>query len=97
MILNRGRDAAESIGSIAERTGQSRRTVERELERMAQSLPIVACERGVYLAETPQEARAYAQSLRGRIVAVQARVTALERWAEVEEMSGQETLWGTAA
>ena len=94
MILHRGRDAAESISSIAERTGQSRRAVERELERMAHNgVPVIACERGVYLAQTPAEARSYAESLRGRIVAIQGRISALERWAEVEEMSGQGTLW----
>ena len=50
----------------------------------------------MYLAQTPQEARQYAESLRGRIVAVQARITALETWAEIQELSGQATLWEAA-
>ena len=93
--LGRGRDAAKSIGEFAETFGVSRRQVEQELQDAVQSgLPVVACERGVYLAQTPAEARAYAESLRGRIVAVQARISALERWADEQE-SGliQTELW----
>ena len=95
--LGRGRDAARPISDFAESFGVSRRQVERELEEAVKhGLPVIACERGVYLAQTPQEARAYAQSLRGRIVAVQARISALERWAEIQELSGQ-TSWLDAA
>ena len=84
--LGRGRDAARSIGDIAEERDVPRRQVERELEEAVRmGLPVVACERGVYLATSPSEARAYAQSLRGRIVAVQARISALERWADEQE------------
>ena len=91
--IGRGRDAARPISDFAESFGVSRRQVERELEdAVKHGLPVIACERGVYLAETPQEARAYAQSLRGRIVAVQARISALERWAD-EQDAHQETLW----
>ena len=90
--LGRGRDAARPISDIAESFGVSRRQVERELEdAVKHGLPVIACERGVYLAQTPQEARQYAQSLRGRIVAVQARITALERWADEQE--SEQTTW----
>ena len=92
--LGRGGSAAESIGSLAERLQRPRRAVERELEELVHSgVPVVANERGVYLAETAQEARQYAESLRGRIAAVQSRITALERWADEHEQTGQTELW----
>ena len=95
--LGRGRDAARSIGDIAESFGVSRRQVERELEAAVKGgLPVIACERGVYLAESPTEAREYADSLDGRIVAIAARSRALRAWADVEELSGQPTLWEAA-
>ena len=91
LTLGRGRDAARPISDFAESFGVSRRQVERELEEAVKhGLPVIACERGVYLAQTPQEARQYAESLRGRIGAIQARITALETWAEIQELSGQE-------
>ena len=84
--IGKGRDAARSIGSLCEATGRARRAVERDLEALVLSgVPLVASDRGVYIATSPQEARAYAQSLRGRIVAVQARISALERWADEQE------------
>lgn len=95
--LGRGRDAAVSISELAERTGRSRRQVERELEAMVKGgVPVIACERGVYLASSPAEARDYADSLDGRIVAIAARSRALRAWAEVQELSGQATLWEAA-
>jgi hypothetical protein len=89
--LGRGADAAKSIGQLAEDMNLHRRSVETLLEGMVKSgIPVIANHRGVYLAQTPQEARQYAESLRGRIGAIQARVTALETWAEIQELSGQE-------
>jgi biotin operon repressor len=95
--IPRGRDAARSISDIAESLMMSRRRVERDLEAIVLSgIPVIACERGVYRASTPQEAREYANSLRGRIAAVQARITALERWADSVEQQGQTSLWEAA-
>ena len=97
MNLPRGRDAAVSISTLAERHGLSRRTVEKELERLVKAgTPIIACANGVFLAQAPQEARQYASSLKGRVVAVQARISALERWADGVEVE-QTTLFGEAA
>jgi predicted DNA-binding transcriptional regulator YafY len=97
LALGRGRDAARSIADIAESFGVSRRQVERELEEAVKGgLPVIACERGVYLAQTPAEARAYADSLDGRIAAIAARSRALRAWADVAELSGQPTLWEAA-
>ena len=93
--LGRGADNARPIGDIAESLGKSRRSVEEALEALVQSHPIVANHKGVYLAQTPAEARAYADSLRGRIVAVQARISALERWADEQE--SEQTSWLDAA
>jgi predicted DNA-binding transcriptional regulator YafY len=94
--LGLGRDAAQSIGDIAERLNLSRRRVERDLESLVLSgVPVVACERGVYIAQTAQEVRAYADSLRGRIGAVQARISSLERAAAAME-AYQGELWPAA-
>ena len=94
-FVHRGRDKARSIGAISEASNVSRRKVERALEDLVQSgIPIVACEDGVYIASTPAEARAYAQSPRGRISAVQARISALERWADAQE--APLSLWDAA-
>lgn len=93
-FLPRGRDNAKSIGELAESARISRRKCEKTLESLVLSgIPIVACENGVYVTDSPQEARAYAQSLKGRIVAVQARISALERAADAMDRAGQETLW----
>jgi hypothetical protein len=94
MTIPRGRDAAQSIGALAEASGQSRRAVERKLEEYVLSgVPIIACERGVYIAESASEVRAYVESLRGRIRAVQGRISALERVAETWEQADQLGLW----
>ena len=97
-FVPRGRDKAKSIGEIAESARISRRKAEKTLESLVLSgIPIVACEAGVYVATSAAEARAYADSLRGRISAVQGRISALERWAEREEQQGQATLFAEAA
>lgn len=94
--LGNSADTARSLSDIAEAAGVSRRAVEKASELLAQSVPLIACSRGVYVAQDASEARAYAESPRGRIVALQARITALEKWAEVQELSGQATLWEAA-
>jgi hypothetical protein len=94
VTIPKGRDAAQSIGALAEASGQSRRAVERKLEEYVLSgVPIIACERGVYIAESAVEVRAYVESLRGRIRAVQGRISALEAAAERMGPARQETLW----
>lgn len=93
-FLPKGRDRAIPIGELAESARISRRKCEKTLESLVLSgIPIVACEKGIYVTDSPQEARAYAQSLKGRIVAVQARISALERAADAMDRVGQETLW----
>jgi hypothetical protein len=47
----------------------------------------------VYVAESAVEVRAYVESLRGRIRAVQGRISALERVAETWEQADQLGLW----
>jgi biotin operon repressor len=87
--LGRGADNARSIGSIAEDLGMAHRTVEKRLEELVKSgVPVVATNdspKGVYLAQTPQEARQYADSLDGRIAAIAARSRALRAWADDQE------------
>ena len=93
--LPKGRDRAIPIGELAESLRVSRRSMEQKLQALADSgVPIVACERGVYITESPQEAREYAASLRGRTSAIHARATALEKWADSRDTTvTQETLW----
>ena len=97
MNLPNSRDRAVPISALAESYGQSRRWAERELEQMVRDgVPVVACERGVYIAQTPQEAREYASALKGRIAAIAARAAALDHIADVMR-SEQQTLWEDAA
>ena len=92
--LGKGADAAVPIGELAESLNLPRRSVEQMLEGLVQEgVPVVANHKGVYLAQTAQEARAYAQSLRGRIVAVQARISALERWADEQDAHQEGFPW----
>ena len=89
-----GRDNARPIGWYAERWNVSRRAVERDLEQAVQNgIPVIACEAGVYVATSPQEAREYASALKGRIKHIADRAAALERWADREDAKGQGTLW----
>jgi biotin operon repressor len=84
--LNRGADAAVSIGTLAERLNLSRRAVERALEEAAHDgLPIISGAQGVWLAETAQEAREQADRLDHRAAAIHARAAALRRWADAQE------------
>jgi predicted DNA-binding transcriptional regulator YafY len=95
-FLPRGRDKAKPIGEIAEQSNRSRRRVERDLETLVLSgIPIVACESGVYVATSPQEARQYASALKGRIGHIADRAAALERWADRQEQP-RPTLWDAA-
>lgn len=94
--LNRGADAAVSIGTLCERTGRPRRAVERELEEMAHSgVPIISGAAGVWLATSAAEAREQADRLDHRAAAIHARAAALRRWADAQE--APMTLWGEAA
>ena len=95
-FLPRGRDKAIPIGELAESARISRRKCEKTLETLVLSgIPIVASERGIYVASSPQEAREYADSLDGRIGAIAARSRALRAWDERQEQSGP-TLWDAA-
>ena len=83
MNVPRGADRAISIGALAEQLGMSRRAVERALEQMVlDGIPVIANSSGVYITDSPSEARAYAASLKGRLAAIQHRISALERWAD---------------
>ena len=96
--IGKGRDAARSIGSLCEATGRARRAVERDLEALVLSgVPLVASDRGVYIASSPQEARQYADSLDGRIAAISARSRALRAWADDQETGLVQTSWLDAA
>lgn len=95
-FIPKGRENAKSIGEIAEAARVHRRKTEKTLESLVLSgIPIIACENGVYLATSAAEVRAYAESLRGRIAAVQGRISALERAAE--RMESPLTLWKDTA
>jgi hypothetical protein len=95
MTIPRGRDAAQSIGALAEASGQSRRAVERKLEEYVLSgVPIIACERGVYISDSADEIDAYADSLEDRIRSQLQRIRALRKAAEARRQPM--TLWEAA-
>jgi hypothetical protein len=95
--LPRGKDRARPIGELAESLRLQRRRVERDLESIVLSgIPVVACESGVYVTDSPSEAREYAAALKGRIKHIADRAAALERWADAQDNSGQLS-WTEAA
>ena len=79
--LRRGRDGARSLSAIADEMGWSRRAVEKAAQELADDgrQPLVACERGIYLAQTADEVDAYIESLTGRLRSQYRRIRALRR------------------
>ena len=92
--LRFGRDGARSIGELAESMNWQRREVEQALQALVNDgrVPVIAAvsgeQRGVYLAQTSDEVRAYAESLRRRLVQQYKRIRALRRVAA--SMNGSE-------
>lgn len=96
MNLPNSRDRAVPIGDLAESYNRSRRSVERELEQMVlDGHPVVACERGVYIAQVVGEIDAYADALENRVASQLHRIRSLRRIAET--MRHPMTLWENAA
>lgn len=79
--LPRGRDAAVSIGALAERLKLARRTVEQSCQSIAADgiWPLVAGNEGVWIATSSVEVDAYLASLRHRALEI------LRRYAAVKE------------
>jgi predicted TIM-barrel enzyme len=95
MTIPRGRDAAQSIGALAEASGQSDRAVERKVLAMVlDGTPIVACENGIYVSDSADEIDAYADSLEDRIRSQLQRIRALRKAAEARRQPM--TLWEAA-
>ena len=92
-----GVEHAQTIGSLADLTGLSRRQVEQALQELAVSgsFPIVAGPRGVYLETNPQAVEFYAKSLQRRLVQQTKRIRALLRCARA--MRQPRTLWDDVA
>lgn len=96
--LSVGRDNAVTIGDLAELLSLPRRTIEAAVQdARLHGVPVISGNEGLWLAETPQEAREAAARLRSRAIHQLDAVAALERWAEREERSGQARLWEDAA
>lgn len=86
-----------TIGDLAESLNLPRRTIEAAVQQARlDGVPVISGSEGVWLAQSPQEARGAAARLRSRAIHQLDAVAALERWAEREEQSGQ-TSWLDAA
>ena len=80
--LNRGRDAAVTIGQLQERLGVNRRIVERSIEELrANGRPICSDAGGIWIADTADEVRACADRLNRRLVTQYRTVRALRATA----------------
>ena len=89
-----GVEHAQTIGSLADLTGLSRRQVEVALQSLAASgaYPVIAGPRGVYLASSPDEVDAYASALRARLTHQAHRIRGLRRCARAMRTIEQPTL-----
>lgn len=78
-----GVEHAQTIGSLADLTGLSRRQVEQALEELSSSgsHPLVACSKGIYLTANPAELDRYADALLSRARAQYRRVRGVRRCA----------------
>jgi DNA-binding transcriptional ArsR family regulator len=98
--LGRGRDHAESIGSLAERLRMPHRATERALQAIADAgvHPLVADGSGVYLATSEAELTAYLGSLRHRALEIFRRYRGVKRARSAMRAAqySQETLWPAA-
>lgn len=97
MNIPRGRDNAITYGELADRLNVPRRSVEKAVREMRlNGIPIVTGNDGAWVATSPQEAREAAERLRSRGIHIYEAAAALDRWADVAELSGQPTLWEAA-
>jgi len=81
--LNRGRDAAVTIGQLQERLGVNRRIVERAIESLRENgRPICSDASGIWIADTADEVRACADRLNRRLVTQYRTVRAMRQTAQ---------------
>ena len=91
MNIPLGRDNAITYGELAERLNVPRRSVEKAVRDMRlNGIPVVTGNEGAWIATSPQEAREAASRLRARGIHIYEAAAALETWAEIQELSGQE-------
>jgi len=92
--LNRGRDAAVTIGQLQERLGVSRRIVERSIESLRRDgVPICSGPDGIWLTTDAAELRAQYRALRARYIRQAINARALLRTARRFERVQQTTLF----
>ncbi len=86
-----GADRPTTYPVLAERLGVTEREAQEAVQESRKAgIPIVAGARGLWLASTPQEAREWAQRQRSRAIHLMESAQGVERWAEIQELSGQE-------
>ena len=91
--LPRGRDRAQSLGSLAERLGWSRRTVEAAVQECRLSgRPVASCAQGVYVGELRDIEETMAQ-LERRLASQYATLRAMRRCRDGLRKVQQQTLW----
>jgi biotin operon repressor len=93
--LGLGAHNARSIGDIAEASGCSRREVEQAVEEARRAgFPLVAGQRGVWVATSVDELVNYEQRLRSRVRSQMAGVRGVRR--AIAAWRGQLRLWDAA-
>ena len=91
--LPRGRDRAQSLGSLAERLNLSRRTMEKAVEFLRlQGRPVASCAQGVYVGELRDIEETMAQ-LERRLISQYATLRAMRRCRDGLRKVQQQTLW----
>ena len=93
--LPRGRDRAQSLGSLAERLGWSRRTVEAAVQECRLSgRPVASCAQGVYVGDLRDIEETMAQ-LERRLASQYATLRAMRRCRDGLRKVQQQTLWAS--
>lgn len=85
-------DTAVTLSAIADAAGVSRREVEQAIQQARlDGIPLITSGRGVWRAETAQEARSMAERLRSRAITQMTTAQALDRAADAMDRVGQTT------
>lgn len=90
-------DTAVTLSAIADAAGVSRREVEQAIQQARlDGIPLITSGRGVWRAQTPQEAREWVKAQRSRAIHLMESAAGVERWADQQDSAGQASLWEAA-
>ena len=92
-----GADNPTTYPVLAERMGVTEREAQAAVESARKAaIPVISGARGLWLASSSQEAREWVERQRSRAIHMMETAQGVEKWAEVQELSGQPTLWEAA-